>query len=49
MAYQIYDLSFQLNRTGYASALTVVLLVISLIITIPQLILLRRSRRDRIA
>lgn len=49
MAYQIYDLSFQLNRTGYASALTVVLLVISLLITIPQLILLRRSRRDRIA
>ena len=26
MAYQIYDLSFQLNRTGYAAALTVVLL-----------------------
>jgi len=43
MAFQIYDLSFQLNRTGYASALTVVLLLISLAITIPQLILLRRS------
>jgi raffinose/stachyose/melibiose transport system permease protein len=43
MAYQIYDLSFQLNRTGYASALTVVLLLVSLAITIPQLILLRRA------
>jgi len=45
MAYQIYDLSFQLNRTGYAAALTVVLLLVSLVITIPQLILLRRSER----
>jgi raffinose/stachyose/melibiose transport system permease protein len=44
MAFQIYDLSFQLNRTGYASALTVVLLMLSLAITIPQLILLRRSQ-----
>lgn len=44
MAFQIYDLSFQLNRTGYASALTVVLLLVSLVITIPQLILLRRSQ-----
>jgi raffinose/stachyose/melibiose transport system permease protein len=44
MAFQIYDLSFTLNRTGYASALTVVLLLISLAITIPQLLLLRRTR-----
>jgi raffinose/stachyose/melibiose transport system permease protein len=43
MAYQIYDLSFELRRTGYASALTVVLLLISLAITIPQLLLLRRA------
>ncbi len=43
MAFQIYDLSFQLNRTGYASALTVVLLLVSLAITIPQLVLLRRA------
>jgi raffinose/stachyose/melibiose transport system permease protein len=44
MAFQIYDLSFQLNRTGYASALTVVLLLLSLAITIPQLVLLRRAQ-----
>lgn len=44
MAFQIYDLSFQLNRTGYASALTVVLLLVSLAITVPQLVLLRRSQ-----
>lgn len=42
MAFQIYDLSFVLNRTGYASALTVILLLVSLAITIPQLLLLRR-------
>jgi ABC-type sugar transport system permease subunit len=46
MAFQIYDLSFVLNRTGYASALTVVLLIISLAITVPQLLLLRRSRES---
>lgn len=45
MAYQIYDLAFILNRTGYAAALSVVLLAVSIAITIPQLILLRRSRR----
>jgi ABC-type sugar transport system permease subunit len=44
MAFQIYDLSFVLNRTGYASALTVILLLVSLAITIPQLWLLRRAR-----
>jgi raffinose/stachyose/melibiose transport system permease protein len=44
MAFQIYDLSFVTNRTGYASALTVVLLVVSLAITIPQLFVLRRSQ-----
>lgn len=44
MAYQIYDLAFILSRTGYASALSVVLLAISIAITIPQLLLLRRSR-----
>lgn len=47
MAFQIYDLSFTLNRTGYASALTVILLLVSLAITIPQLLLLRRARMDR--
>ena len=46
MAYQIYDLSFVLNRTGYASALTVILLLVSLAITIPQLLLLRRRGGD---
>jgi raffinose/stachyose/melibiose transport system permease protein len=46
MAFQIYDLSFVLNRTGYASALTVMLLLLSLVITIPQLLLLRRQRTD---
>lgn len=46
MAFQIYDLSFVLNRTGYASALTVVLLLVSLAITIPQLLLLRRAREE---
>ena len=46
MAFQIYDLSFVLNRTGYASALTVVLLLVSLAITIPQLLLLRRARSE---
>jgi ABC-type sugar transport system permease subunit len=44
MAYQIYNLSFIVNRTGYASALTVVLLIVSLAITVPQLLLLRRSQ-----
>ena len=42
MAYQIFDLAFVLNRTGYASALSVVLLLISTAITIPQLRMLRR-------
>ena len=46
MAFQIYDLSFVVNRTGYASALTVVLLIISLAITVPQLLLLRRSQES---
>ncbi|MBX3028892.1 MAG: sugar ABC transporter permease [Chloroflexi bacterium] len=46
VAFQIYDLSFALNRTGYASALTVVLLLVSLAITVPQLILLRRKQDD---
>lgn len=46
MAFQIYDQSFVLNRTGYASALTIVLLLVSLAITIPQLVLLRRARTD---
>jgi ABC-type sugar transport system permease subunit len=46
MAFQIYDLSFVLNRTGYASALTIVLLIISLAITVPQLLLLRRSQES---
>lgn len=41
MAYQIYDLAFKTNHTGYASALSVVLLLIAAIITIIQLRLLR--------
>ena len=45
MAYQIYDLAFALNQTGYASTLSVVLLLISAIITIAQLLLVRRGFR----
>ncbi len=45
MAYQIYDLAFALNQTGYASALSVVLLLISAVITIAQLLLVRRNVR----
>lgn len=43
MAYQIYDLAFKTNHTGYASAMSVVLLFISAIITVAQL-LINRSR-----
>jgi raffinose/stachyose/melibiose transport system permease protein len=38
IAYQIYDQAFKTNHTGYASALSVVLLLISAIITIVQLL-----------
>ena len=41
MAYQIYHLAFQTNRTGYASALSVVLLLISAVVTVVQLRLYR--------
>ncbi len=42
MAYQVYQLAFQTNRTGYASALSVVLLLIAAVITAIQLRLYRR-------
>ncbi len=45
MAYQIYDLAFALNQTGYAAALSVVLLLISAVITIVQLVFVRRNFR----
>lgn len=45
MAFQIYDLAFALNQTGYASALSVVLLTISAVITIAQLVFVRRRFR----
>ncbi len=45
MAYQIYDLAFKTNHTGYASALSIVLLTISAIVTIIQLLLLRGRAR----
>ena len=38
MAYQVYDLAFNTNHTGYASALSVVLLLIAAIITVAQLL-----------
>ena len=41
IAYQVYDLAFGLNRTGYAAALSVILVLISLVLTIPQLRMLR--------
>ena len=41
IAYQIYNLAFRTNHTGYASALSVVLLLISAVVTIFQLLLLR--------
>jgi multiple sugar transport system permease protein/raffinose/stachyose/melibiose transport system permease protein len=41
IAYQIYNLAFRTNHTGYASALSVVLLFISAVVTIFQLLLLR--------
>lgn len=41
MAFQIYRLAFITNRTGYASALSVVLLLISAIVTVFQLRLYR--------
>lgn len=44
IAYQIYDLAFRTNHTGYASALSVLLLLISAIVTIFQLLLLRGQR-----
>lgn len=45
MAYQIYDLAFKLNQTGYASALSVVLLLISAIVTVIQLSFIRNRSR----
>ena len=39
MAYQIYDLAFKTNHTGYASAMSVVLLMISAVITALQLLI----------
>ncbi|MBZ0293548.1 MAG: ABC transporter permease subunit, partial [Anaerolineae bacterium] len=45
MAYQIYDLAFKTNHTGYASALSIVLLFISAVVTIIQLILLKGRAR----
>ena len=48
MANQIYELAFVTNHTGYASALSVLLLVISMAITIPQLIVIRRRRRSEL-
>jgi ABC-type sugar transport system permease subunit len=45
MAYQVYDLAFKTNHTGYASALSVVLLLISAIVTIIQLLLIRGRAR----
>ena len=41
IAYQVYDLAFGLNRTGYAAALSVILVLVSLVLTIPQLRMLR--------
>jgi raffinose/stachyose/melibiose transport system permease protein len=37
MAFQIYRLAFITNRTGYASALSVILLLISAVVTVVQL------------
>jgi ABC-type sugar transport system permease subunit len=45
MAFQIYDLAFALNQTGYAAALSVILLLISAVITAAQLVFVRRSFR----
>lgn len=45
IAYQIYDLAFALNQTGYAAALSVMLLFISAVITAAQLVFVRRSFR----
>lgn len=45
MAYQIYDLAFALNQTGYAATLSVVLLLISAVITVAQLLFVRRGFR----
>ena len=44
IAYQIYDLAFRTNHTGYASALSVLLLLISAVVTIFQLFLMRGRR-----
>ncbi len=44
IAYQIYDLAFRTNHTGYASALSVLPLLISAIVTVIQLILMRGRR-----
>lgn len=44
IAYQIYDLAFRTNHTGYASALSVLLLLISAVVTIFQLLLMRGRR-----
>ena len=44
IAYQIYQQAFRTNHTGYASALSVVLLLISAVVTIIQLLLLRGRR-----
>jgi len=45
MAYQIYDLAFKTNHAGYASALSVILLTISAIVTVVQLFLIRGRAR----
>lgn len=44
IAYQIYDLAFRTNHTGYASALSILLLLISAIVTVIQLLLMRGRR-----
>lgn len=44
IAYQIYDLAFRTNHTGYASALSILLLLISAVVTVFQLLLMRGRR-----
>lgn len=44
MAFQIYEMAFMTMHTGYASALAIVLLLISAVITIFQLMLMRGRR-----
>jgi ABC-type sugar transport system permease subunit len=45
MAYQIYDLAFKTGKVGYSSALSVVLLFISAVVTVIQLLMLRGKAR----